>query len=81
MLTRRKSRREPESSKIAAMSGRVSKSGLVQVAVMLRAEDLDALRAEAVRRMIERKAGRADMSEVLREVIAPWVAKQTRRAK
>lgn len=63
------------------MSGRVSKSGLVQVAVMLRAEDLDALRAEAVRRMIERKAGRADMSEVLREVIAPWVAKQTRRAK
>lgn len=37
---------------------------------------LQALRAEAIKRMQERGAGRLDASEVLREVLDAWMAKR-----
>lgn len=53
---------------------------LVKVQYMLRRGQIYALRAEAVRRASERRAGRLDASEVLREIIDGWLAKGGKRS-
>jgi hypothetical protein len=54
------------------------KKGLARAVFSVEPRQLEALRAEAARRMVERKAGRIDASEVLREAIDAWMAKRKR---
>lgn len=61
------------------MGGRETKGGLVQVMLTLDPEHLAVLREEADRRAKERKRARSDVSEIVREAVAAWVAKQGKR--
>jgi cob(I)alamin adenosyltransferase len=49
------------------------KKGLVKVMFKMESSQLEVLRSEATRRMAERKAGRIDTSEVVREAVAAWI--------
>lgn len=56
--------------------GRPTKGGLVQVMLTLDPADLEKLRAEALRRAQARKSARRDVSELVREAIALWLARR-----
>ena len=64
--------RPPKGAQIAAVSEPRSKGQYV-----LEERQIRALREEAVRRAAERHAGRLDASEVLREVIDAWIARNS----
>jgi hypothetical protein len=52
------------------------KKPLVKAMFKVSPAQLEALRAEATRRMVERKAGRIDASEVLREALDLWIRRR-----
>jgi hypothetical protein len=54
------------------------KKGLVKQIFSVEPRQLEALRAEATRRMVERSRGRPDASEVLREAVDAWMRKRGR---
>jgi hypothetical protein len=54
------------------------KKGLVKVMWSVEPKQLEALRREAVKRMVERGAGRIDTSEVVREAFDAWIQKRGR---
>lgn len=60
----------------APLGGRGMRKHLVKQVFSIDPEQLDALRAEATRRMVERKTGRPDASEVLREALASWMKRR-----
>jgi hypothetical protein len=53
------------------------RKGLEKVMYRLDPKQIQALRAEAFRRALERGSGKPDASEVLREIIDVWVAKKS----
>jgi hypothetical protein len=59
---------------VADVGGRETKGGLVQVMMTLDPDHLRVLREEAERRAKERKRARSDVSEIVREAVAAWVA-------
>jgi len=63
---------------VGAVTGRKTKTGLVQVTVTLDPRHLAALRAEALHRAAAAERGRLDASVVLREILEAWIAKQPR---
>ncbi len=67
-----------KATRMPRMTGRATKGGLVQVTVTLDPAHLEALRAEAARRARERKSGRPDASEVLREIVGAWLGRRKR---
>ena len=50
--------------------------GLVRTVVALEPRQVEALRAEAVRRMLARKAGRIDAGEIVREAVDAWMKRR-----
>lgn len=70
-------RRRAEPAQVpATLGGRGMKKGLVKAMFSMESRQLEALRAEATRRMVERKAGRIDASEVLREAVDAWLKRK-----
>ena len=65
-------------AKPGSLGGRGMKKGLVKVMWSVEPKQLDELRREATRRMVERHAGRIDTSEVVREAFDAWIATQKR---
>lgn len=59
-----------------ALGGRGMKRGLVRTIFSVTPEQLEALRAEATRRMVSRGRGRIDAGEVLREALDAWMRKR-----
>ncbi len=78
MVTSRKSRRNPARARLADVTGRPTKGGLVQVMFTLSPAQLERLRVEAMRRALARGSGKPDASALLREIIDAWLAKQPR---
>jgi hypothetical protein len=54
------------------LGGRGKKRGLERAVVALEPEQLEKLRREAMDRMVERKVGRMDTGEVIREAVDTW---------
>lgn len=54
------------------------KRGLVRTIFSVTPGQLEALRAEATRRMVERGRGRIDAGEVLREALEAWMRKRAK---
>ena len=65
-------------AKPGSLGGRGMKKGLVKVMWSVEPKQLEALRREAVKRMVERGAGRIDTSEVVREAFDAWIQKRGR---
>jgi hypothetical protein len=61
---------------LATLGGRGMKKGLVKAMFSVEPRQLEALRAEATKRMVERGRGRLDASEVVREAIALWLRRR-----
>ncbi len=74
-MVNRKSRANVRPARLAGVSGRPTKGGLVQVGLTLDPEALEKLREEALRRAKARKSGRPDVSEIVREAIEAWISK------
>jgi hypothetical protein len=55
------------------IGGRGKKRGLERAVVALTPEELEVVRDEAIHRMKERKVGRVDAGEVVREAVDTWV--------
>ena len=72
------SKRAEVVAKPGSLGGRGMKKGLVKVMFSVDPRQLDALRREATLRMVERRAGRIDTSEVVREAFAFWIQKHGR---
>jgi hypothetical protein len=51
----------------------------VKVQYVLEDRHVDALRAAAAKRAMERRSGRLDASEILREILDAWMAKGGKR--
>jgi hypothetical protein len=64
-------RSEPE-----ALGGRGMKKPYLKVMFKIAPDQLEALRAEAMRRAKERQRGRIDASEVLREAVDAWMKRR-----
>lgn len=73
-MARRGEERVPKAP--APLGGRGMKKGLTKATFSLEPAQLEVLRAEATRRMQERKAGRIDASEVVREAIEAWAKRR-----
>jgi hypothetical protein len=58
--------------------GRGMKKNLTKVMFSMDPQHLQDLRREAARRMVERGAGRADTSELVREAVESWLKKRGR---
>jgi hypothetical protein len=56
-----------------SIGGRGKKRGLMRTVVGLEPEQVEVLRREAMERMVERKVGRMDAGEVVREAVDTWV--------
>ena len=72
------SKRGKAVAKPGSLGGRGMKKGLVKVMWSVEPKQLEALRREAVKRMVERGAGRIDTSEVVREAFDAWIQKRGR---
>ena len=72
------SKRAKVIAKPGSLGGRGMKKGLVKAMWSVEPKQLEALRREAVKRMVERGAGRIDTSEVVREAFDAWMAPQKR---
>jgi hypothetical protein len=72
------SKRAKAVAKPGSLGGRGMKKGLVKVMFSVDPRQLDALRREATLRMVERRAGRIDTSEVVREALSFWIQKHGR---
>lgn len=59
------------------LGGRGKKRGLERAVVALEPEQLEKLRREAMERMVERKVGRMDAGEVVREAVDTWSRTRT----
>lgn len=62
--------------KRSTLGGRGMKKGLVKTMFSVEPRQLEALREEATLRMQERKVGRIDASEVLREALDAWMKRR-----
>ncbi len=76
-------RRGTESKHPASRTGRLravphQKKGLKPALYRLRPDQIEALRREALRRALAGKAGKPDASELVREALDAWLAKQPR---
>ncbi len=58
---------------MARLWGPGIRRGLIKTVVSMEPRHLEALRAEARRRMMERKVRRIDTSEIVREAIEFWL--------
>ncbi len=74
-----KSRGAARGARVAPVTVRKTKAGLVQVVLTLDPNHLALLRAEAARRAAAIGSGRPDASAVLREILAVWAAKAAKR--
>ncbi len=72
------SRRTKAEAKPGSLGGRGMKKGLVKVMWSVDPKQLLELRREAMKRMVDRGAGRIDTSEVVREAFDAWIAAQKR---
>ncbi len=61
-----------EAKKAEGIGGRGKKRGLERTVVALTPEQVDAVREEAMRRMVDRRVGRMDAGEVVREAVDRW---------
>lgn len=56
-----------------SIGGRGKKRGLTRTVVALEPEQVEVLRREAMERMVQRRVGRMDTGEVVREAVDAWV--------
>lgn len=65
-----------EQDKRDSIGGRGKRRGLERTVVALEPEQVEIVRKEAMRRMVERNVGRMDSGEVVREAVATWVERR-----
>lgn len=66
-------RKQRKLAPVGRFGGRGMRKGLVKAIFSMDPTDLERLRREAARRMVERRAGRVDASELVREAVALWL--------
>jgi hypothetical protein len=68
-----------KNSKGESIGGRGKKRGLERTVVALAPEQVDAIREEAMRRMVDRRVGRMDSGEIVREALDDWMRRAAAR--